>query len=84
MSIFSGFSSGKKRMSFGFSPFERSLSFDGLLSWALPYEGLLFTIILSFVRIDISWIPFEIFLSFDKDISSLVFSHMGQHIQGYL
>ena len=88
------FSSRKKMMSSGLSPFERSLSFKGLLSWALPCEGLLFTRLLSFGRIDISWIPFEIFLSFDKDIShvllssvffcSLAFSHMGRHIQDYL
>ena len=61
-------------MSSGFSPFERSLSFKGLLSWALPCEGLLFTRLLSFRRIDIFWIAFEIFLSFDKDISHVLLS----------
>ena len=43
MGIFSIFSSRKKRMSSGFSPFKRSLSFEKLLSWALPCERLLFT-----------------------------------------
>ena len=74
MGIFAVFSSGKKRMSSGFSPSERSLSFEGLLSWALPYEGLLFTKLLSFGRIGISWIPFEIFLSFGKNISNFLMS----------
>ena len=59
--IFFVFSFRKKRMPYGFSPFARSLSFEGLLSWALPYKGLLFTRPLSFEMIDISWIPFEIF-----------------------
>ena len=74
MGIFYVFSFGKNNMTFGFSPFERSLSFEGLLSWALPYERLLFTRLLSFGRIDISWIPFEIFFSFDKDIFPFLMS----------
>ena len=45
------------------------MSFERLLSWVLPCEGLLFTRIFSFGRIGISWIPFEIFLSLDNDIS---------------
>ena len=72
--IFSVFSSGKKRTPSGFSLFERSLSFEGLLSRALPCEGLLFTRLLSFGMIGISWIPFNIFLSFDKDISHVLVS----------
>ena len=65
MGIFFVFSSEKKRMSSEFSPFERSLSFERLLSWALPHDELLFTRLLSFGRIDISWIPFEAFPIWD-------------------
>ena len=54
MGIFYVFSSGNKKMSSGFSFFERIFSFEGLLSWAFPCEGLLFTKLLSFGRIDIS------------------------------
>ena len=38
MSVFSVFSSGEKMMSSGFSHFERSSSFKGLLSWACPMK----------------------------------------------
>ena len=38
MTLFSVFSSGKKRISFEFSPLERSLSFERLLS---PFERFL-------------------------------------------
>ena len=48
MDIFYVSSSGKNMMSFGFSSFKRSLSFGGLLSWFLPYIGLLFLKLSSF------------------------------------
>ena len=43
MGIFYISSSGKKRVSSGFSHFKRSLSFGGLLCWFLPCKGLLFS-----------------------------------------
>ena len=52
--IFSVFSSGKKRISSEFSPFERSLSFEGLLSPLerfLSFARLLLLRLLSFWRI---------------------------------
>ena len=52
MVVFSVFSSGKKRISFEFSHFERSLSFEGLLS--LLGRCLSFGRPLSFCRIGIS------------------------------
>ena len=75
MVIFYVFSSGKKRISSVFSPFNRSLSFGRLLSQlrrCLSFIGLLFFRLSSFWRIGISWIPSKIFLSLNKDISHVL------------
>ena len=66
--LFSIFSSGKKKTSSEFSPFEKSLSFKRLLSWirTIIYHAF------SFERVGISRIPFEIFLSINKDISPVL------------
>ena len=50
--IFSVFSSGKKRISSEFSPFERSLSFEGLLS---PLERFLSDVRLLLFRLLYFW-----------------------------
>ena len=57
MVVFSIFSFGKKRISFDFSSFVRSLSFEGLLSplrRCLSFRRLLSFKLLSFYRIGIS------------------------------
>ena len=75
MVVFSVFSSRKKRISSEFSPIERSLFFEGLLSplgRCLSFGRLLSFRLFSFCRIGISGVPFEIFLFFDKDISPVL------------